>query len=293
MIALDVVLGNRPRAKQSATAPFVYLDQWAYMALAKDQGQLQRFADEIVRSEGTLAFSMANYYELSQISDIGQLGRIEDLFRQIWPRLAFLNSDPTAVIENEDEVWGDTSNQAPHLDDWMLNKYVERYRPSVNPRDPRGFLLQFRDPHPGIAYDFQSAYGLLVKGFKAAVEKTRCMYQRDDSARREVNSSPTGERVPHPTRHILDQAVKSIVKGNFNVRDPNEVADFLHMVVPVSYCSLVLLDKAWAEWARRVQKSVRHAGLLTHDAAVFSPKTLDQFWAAIGRYRPSCVQGQR
>ena len=139
-----------------------------------------------------------------------------------------------------------------------------------------------------MADGFQKAYSLLVEGTKAAVEKTRCMYQRDDSARTEVTSSPRGEPVRHPTRYIFEQAVYSIVKGNFNTHDPNEVADFLHMVVPVSYCSLVLLDKSWAERARRVQKSVRNAGLLTHDAAVFSPKTLDQFSAAIGRYRPLC-----
>jgi hypothetical protein len=287
MITLHLAPGNRLRAEQSATVPFVYLDQWAYMSLARDHKQLQCFVDEIVRSEGTLAFSLVNFYELSQISDLDQLGRIENLFQQIWPRLAFLNSDPTAVIENENELLRGTSNQAPHLDDWMLNKYVEFYRPGVNPLDPKGFLLQLRNP--GMAYGFQTAYRLLVESTKAMVEKTRCMYQRDDNARTEVASLPKGEPVRHPTRYIFKQAAYSIVKGNFNIHNPNEVADFFHMVVPLSYCNLVLLDKGWAERARQVQNSVRNVGLLTHDAAVFSAKTLDQFWAEIGRHRPSCV----
>jgi hypothetical protein len=284
MITLHYAPGDKLRAEQSASMPLVYLDQWAYMSFAKDHKQLQRFVDEIVQSEGTLAFSMLNFYELSQLSDLDQLGRIENLFELIWPRLAFLNSDPTEVVENENKLLRGTTNQAPHLDDWMLNKFVELYRPGVDSLDPKGFLLQLRNP--GMAVGFKRAYSLLVESIKATVEKIRCMYQRDDSARTEVRSSPRGEAVRHPTRYIFEQAVYDIAKGNFNTHDPTEVADFLHMVVPVSYCSLVLLDKSWTERARRVQNSVRNAGLLTHDAAVFSPKTLDQFWAAIARHRP-------
>jgi hypothetical protein len=115
------------------------------------------------------------------------------------------------------------------------------------------------------------------------------MYQRDHNAKTEVTSSPKGEPVRHPTRYIFEQTFYGIVKDNLNIGNPNNIADFFHMVVSVSYCNLVLLDKSWAERARQVQNAVRNAGLLTHDSAVFSPKTLDQFWAAIGRYRPSCV----
>jgi hypothetical protein len=287
MITLHLTPGNRLRAEQSATAPFIYLDQWAFISLAKDHKQLQRFVNEIVRSEGTLAFSLFNFCELSQISDLDQLGRIENLFQQIWPRMAFLNPDPTAVIGNENELLRGTSNQAPHLDDWMLNKYVELYRPGVNPLDPKGFLLQLRNP--GMAYRFQTAYRVLVEMMMATFEKLRCTYERDDNAKAEVTSSSKGEPVRHPTRYIFEQAVYSIVKDNLNIHDPNHIADFFHMVVPLSYCSLVLLDKGWAERARQVQNSVRNVGLLTHDAAVFSAKTLDQFWAEIERYCPSNV----
>ncbi len=117
MITLEFDPGNRLRATQKATVPFVCLDQWAYISLAKDHQQLQRLVDAIVRSDSTLAFSVFNFFELSQVSDLEQLRRIENLFQQIWPRVAFLNSDPTAVISSEDEILCGTSKQAPHLDD--------------------------------------------------------------------------------------------------------------------------------------------------------------------------------
>jgi hypothetical protein len=169
----------------------------------------------------------------------------------------------------------------------MLNKFVELYRPGVDPLDPKGFLLQLRNP--GTANGFQTAYRLLVEELKAGLEGARCMYQHDDNARTEVTSPPKGEPVRHPTRYIFEQTFYSIVKDNLNIDNPNNIADFFHMVVSVSYCNLVLLDKSWEERAHQVQNCLRNVGLLTHDAAVFSAKTQDQFWAAIGRYRPSCV----
>src|SRR2546425_3616321 len=285
MITLDFDPGNRLRATQSATVPFVYLDQWAYISLAKDPQQLQRLVDAIVRLDGTLAFSVFNFFELSQVSDLEQLRRIENLFQQIWPRVAFLNSDPTEVISSEDEILRGTSNQAPHLDDWMLNKYVELYRPGVNPLDPKGFLLHLQTP--GFAEGFRTAYRLLAERMKTAFRKMRRMYQIDENAKTEVTSLSKGEPIPRPTRDIFEQAVYMAAKDNLNIHNPNHFTDFFHMVVPLSYCDLVLLDKGWAERARQVQNSVRIVGLLTHDAAVFSAKTLDQFWVAIERFSPS------
>ena len=285
MIAFRLAAGKKVYALQSATVPLVYLDQWAYMSFAKDQRKLERFADEIVRSDATLAFSILNYYELSRISDLNQLSRIEDLLGQIWPRLVFVNSDPTAVIEREDDPQSGMSNQAPHLDDWMLSKFADRYRAGMNPRNPKGFLLQLRNPR--IADGLRDAYCKLVRGVIAAVEKSRDMYQRDGTARIEVCSRPKGKPVPHPTRYIFEQAVYSIVKGNFNTRNANEVADFLHMVVPLSYCDVVLLDKSWAARAHQAQNAVKNGGLLTYEAAIFSPKTVEEFWVKFGRHCPS------
>ncbi len=287
MVTLDLDPGNRLRATQRATVPFVYLDQWAYISLARNQQQLQRLVDAVVRSDGTLAFSVFNFFELSQVSDLEQLRRIENLFQQIWPRVAFLNSDPTAVISSEDEILCGTSKQAPHLDDWMLNKYVELYRPGVNPLDPKGYLLQLQNP--GMAQGFQTGYRLLAERIKTAFEKARSIYHVDKNAKTEVTSPSKGEPIVHPTRYIFEQAVYSIVKDNLNIHNPNHFTDFFHMVVPLSYCNLVLLDKGWAERARQVQNSVRNVGLLTHDAAVFSAKTLNHFWVAIGRFSPSLV----
>ena len=71
MIDFQPTAGNKPRAVQRTSVPLVYLGQWAYMALAKDQRQLARFAEELLRSRGgTLAFSVINHYEIARINDL-------------------------------------------------------------------------------------------------------------------------------------------------------------------------------------------------------------------------------
>ncbi len=87
----------------------------------------------------------------------------------------------------------------------MLNKYVELYRPGVNPLHPKGFLLQLQPP--GSAKGFQTAYQLLAERMKTAFQKMRRMYQIDENAKTEVTSSSKGEPIAHPTRYIFEQAV--------------------------------------------------------------------------------------
>ncbi len=198
MIWLDLDPMKRVRATQRATIPCVYLDQWAYMLLVKNDQQLQRFVEALVRSGGSVAFSLFNFYELSRISELTQLQSVENLFERIWPHFVFIQSDPTLVISDEDKILQGASINAPHLDDQMLNRYVELYRPGVNPLDPRGFLLQLRNP--GVAQHFQTAWRTLANKIKSAFETARNSYLVDQNARTEINSPLKGLQIPHPTR---------------------------------------------------------------------------------------------
>jgi hypothetical protein len=78
--------------------------------------------------------------------------------------------------------------------------------------------------------------------------------------------------------------IELIAKDNLNVADLNNVTDFFHTVVPISYCSVVLLDKAWVHRSSRVQTSVRRAGLLTHKALVFRIKNMSDCLSALERF---------
>lgn len=271
---------GRPAVTQTAVAPCVYLDQWAYHLLVKESQQLRRFATALTQSGGTLAFSLVNFNEISQISVLAQIQQIENLFEQIWPHVVFIESNPIAVISNEDKILQGIRNSPPHLDDdWLLKIFANFPRGGINPLDARGFLLQLRNP--GVPQGFQTAFQALRKRMQSAFVRSKSRYETDQTAKKEVHSRLRGTVHQSPTRYILKQTLYGAIKNNLNTDNLNNISDLLHMIVPLSYCNIVLLDKQWAERARQVQKSVRDARLLTYEAEVYSQKDMGTFWSSM------------
>jgi hypothetical protein len=270
VLTLDFDTG-RLRATQAATRPLVYLDQWAWMRLARTPAEAKLFVDSLKERDGCLAVSEMNRLELAFVGDLDRLRACEDLIRKLLPNVCFIEYDPAAVTREENAILDGRSLSAPFLSDRLVNQYVEHPRVGVDPLDPELFFLSLR--LPGTPDGLKEAKLLLAKRLREAIDTARSQYASNPSAKKEIRRGATGKAVMHPTRYVFESCIYGIIKDRLNLEDANHTIDFFHAVVPLSYCDFVLLDKAWAERARQVQAELEKKGLLTHRATVVSERS--------------------
>jgi hypothetical protein len=262
---------------QSSSPPTVYLDLWALMDIGKDEASRHRLARVLISRGGTLMLSWVHMLEFVKAS----ASAVEQLLVDLELHYAFLNAEPGAVIAEEDRLlvlppseW----THGPHMDFEVLKEFVAHSRSAVA-FEPREFLGQLQSP----------TFAPLLQGFRGALtaldetlQKQRARFRDDPSFARQVRSIPTGPRLQTPTRYVLDEACRGLIRDTRFEMKLNDWADFCHMVVAVSYCDYVVLDKGWAARARQVEKRLTESGVIgpgVHFAKVFS--SLEAFWVAI------------
>ena len=111
MLVLEWSAGGQPTARQFIERPLVYLDHWAWMDLADDGDRRRAFIRALKQRGGTLAFSLVNWVECADVSDIDRLGRMEGLMAECMPRLFFTEFDPAEAIKrlHDPNTGGDDS----------------------------------------------------------------------------------------------------------------------------------------------------------------------------------------
>ncbi len=69
--------------------------------------------------------------------------------------------------------------------------------------------------------------------------------------------------------YVMERFQRVIQKETFNI-DENDALDFLHAAVPIAYGDFVLLDKHWADLARKLK-------FPSDCVKVYSPNRVEQF----------------
>jgi hypothetical protein len=89
-----------------------------------------------------------------------------------------------------------------------------------------------------------------------------------------------GPRYQRPTREIYAMALDFVMRNNqMKMSEYSEWTDLFHVVVPVSYCDIVMVDKRWKAF-------VTQTGFSYPDIAMtFDKKTSNQFFAAIETWK--------
>lgn len=257
--------GDQLTVRHYATRPIVYLDHWALMDIADQFAD--RFVSALLAREGTLALSWVNFVEISATSGVTS-DNLTALLRRVFPHVIFLDTEAVSVISKENEFINQTRRGAPFLHGVWLDVFLgwKRTR-SLNPLDPDEFLEAFKSPQlrGSLKETVERGKAEMAEMLTAARDKMR----RDAEARKRIASPlPMGDpRVP-PTRFVFEQALKYLLRGNQNLDNENHLQDLFHMVVPISYCRYVVLDKNWREASRQIQSALMRRKLLTHEARV-------------------------
>jgi hypothetical protein len=252
---------------QQVTPPLLYLDYGPLRVAAKDFPD--EFEDALVRSGGTLGLSWFHLRERTRVSD-QTAGPLDALLERVWPRIALLQTAPDLVVETEDEAvrefFRGGTPRPPHLDGALLDLLCTTASRFPREVSLRGLLATYRRPE--VRARVEAGWPAVVATYEQQLGAGRKRYYSDPAVRTRFQRLVMGPKRPVPTKYIFEEASRFMIKNYSG--DPNDIDDFHHMVVPVSYANHVALDAKWKEAARQVQGRVREAGLLTHEAKVYS-----------------------
>src|SRR5437879_2421994 len=165
-----------------------------------------------------------------------QANQTEQFLDRLLPHLFFLDSDPSKVIQRENDFIAGTKRVLPHADQELLGE-VKNLKPSgVQALTVVGLLDSF---FGSTLVDRGEALG---DTFVKVVEDLREQYADNEKFRAAVRSVTKSGPIPWATRFIVRELVaRFLVDARKNVTR-NDAFDWFHTVVPLAYCQAMLLD---------------------------------------------------
>lgn len=275
MLKLESTTASPLLITQVNTEPSVYLDHWVLRRFSSDQEVADRFVNLLVASGGMLEVSFLNILEFSEVTDTGQVAAAEHLLDRLTPEhIGFIDVIPKGVIENENRfLRSERELKDPHVDYRLLQVFAKHKGRSLNPLSFQGFLANQIPQIQSMCHTFMAE---LEPTLNAARKKARIPEFAEI-----VRKAPKGHpEVQYLTRYINIEALRCVVREGMQMTS-NQWRDIFHMIVPMAYCRLVILDKTWASIGHQVQRRLRKRGHKVGMAEVFSERTLPDFWKAL------------
>lgn len=274
MIGLTTLSSGAPAILQKVTPPYVYLDHFAVMEIARDNER--RFANALKLARGTWGLSWVNFLEFASTDD-REVELVEKLIAAVLPNVVFIEVESGAVISKENAAAASEPFATnPSIDEELAKVYISyAWGKSLDPLSPEGFVRTWREPDVRAELLRIERNGLdqMIVG----LEEVRRRKETEEEVRRNLALSlrrklgipeTASLRVP-PTRFVGLEAIRHMVVERINLSDGHHIRDYWHTVVPISHCDFVCLDKHWYRVAVGIQDRLRSEGLLSYGAKVF------------------------
>jgi hypothetical protein len=255
MISLWVGDYGQVVVSQRSAPPVVYLDHWALRAISQDETLADRFVRGLHARQGTLALSWANLSEFVRVRHEKQARQAERMLNQTFPRLFFLEVNPWIVIDREDELLAGALLDDPHEDSEFLRALLDSNAKSTAPFSAHDLFALLRDDR--LVRLTEEVAGTFVR----QITKLRAEMAVDPGLQAVARSLPKGPLLQRRTRLVLRELVRPLAADQGKRLTQQDATDFLHAVVPVAYCDLVLLDKQWAAQIEQIRARFRAADL--------------------------------
>lgn len=270
---------DRPQVAQQLCPPVVYLDHWALMDIADNSRLADTFSDTVVRTGGTWALSWLNIAEFVAVSEPRHARNAESILDRVRPHLFFIEPNMFEVIKREDRLLGGGTPESPVSDSRLLQSFVGYDSKSVDPLSAGNI---FSVVAAGSPRSYTESVGRIIV---EQVGKIREQYTGNEDLRRRMNAPTRGPKVPAGTRFLMRDLLALVAKNQSSGFGVNDAIDFLHTIVPCSYCEHVLIDGHWATQVEQARRRLRGAGHEFPIAQVHSRRNsgLDRFldgWSA-------------
>jgi hypothetical protein len=160
-------------------------------------------------------------------------------------------------------------------------------RVPVAPHADVGFLSAFEQLTSDMPTDFtvrklfrtvqsdrlHSDFAKLADTVAACIEALRNEHDQRQELRSAVAQLPAGLVIQRGTRYVLRELARTFLIDQGVSVSRNHAIDFMHAVVPVSYCEFVLLDKHWENQVELVRSRLRKTALHLPLARAYSEKS--------------------
>ena len=238
---------DRIEIQERFRSPMVYLDNWALNDISLDKELRGRFVEVMNSKGGTLRLSDANMTELGNQCDKAQLDSILTMIAEI-NDCGLINIDPGEVIKKENILISDPSmihlvhNPSAELD------LVSTYLLAKN----RPVKWHVSDIISSVIAELPSKR--LQERNSAFLGKMERLIRkgRGDSnylkraSRRYAEIKRRGPKYQTATRELLELSLVFVIRNkSLKMARYSEWNDIFHLIVPVSYCDAVLMDRRW------------------------------------------------
>lgn len=268
MYNIEFLKDDRSKLSEVFGRPTIYLDHWALNDLALNTDNRQRFTRILNNRGGMLRISTYNIRELLGQHNKSQIETVLSFIDEV--DSGFINVDPIEVIEKENQIIaGNVTVGNPsadldiidlylmaknHLSSWKVSEIIKTCLDEVN---ESSFCSE----------DFLSR-------IKSTTEKARQNSISLNKMKRYFEKlRSAGQQYHTATRESLRMVIAFIIKNqNMKMTAISEWNDIFHLIVPVSYCDIVLLDKRWNEFIK--QTGLTPPGI----AYVYDKRGIDDFF---------------
>lgn len=257
--------------------PTVYLDHWALDDISLDDSLRWRFVNTMDAKGGTFRLSVANIAELLKQADRSQVDSILGMIKSI-DDCGLINIDHGEVIKKENLLICDPSailkvgNPSAEID--MVVEYLKehnypsRWHVSDIIASVIGGLPSKRMSRRNTNFLREMKRLLKIgrndpKHFKRA----QIRFKRLKSQ---------GPQFQTATREISQMALDFVIRNkDMKMSKYSEWGDLFHVIVPVSYCDVVLIDRRWKAFISQTDFSYPKI------AKVFDKRSLEAFFQTI------------
>ena len=238
---------NKIEIQEHFRRPRVYLDHWALNDLSLNDNLRDKFVRIMSDKGGTFSLSVVNMTELSKQADKHQVESILDMIRSI-EDCGLINIDAGEVIKKENILISDPTaifhvkNPSAELDfiteylmsnNYPFNWHVSDIIKSVIDELPSKRLSKSNEK-------FLDDMEHLLKVGRNDAEHLKRAKGRFGKLKKQ------GPKYQTATRELLQLSLDFVMRNkNMKMSQYSEWNDIFHLVVPVAYCDIVMLDRRW------------------------------------------------
>jgi hypothetical protein len=273
-----VELGNgKVGIQEHFRSPTVYLDHWALNDLSLNATYRHKFIDVLNQRAGTLRLSVANMIEIAKHRDKNQVKSILDMLREV-EDCGLINMDPYQVIQKENALISNPSSivavRNPSAELPVVKAYLYAHGRQIRWHVADIIAIAVSDP---------PSKHMLERNAKFLTDMTRVLDKGRSNAEYLKKASDRftklklqGPRYQTATRELLVMAFDFVLKNtNMKMTNYSEWQGLFHVIVPVSYCDIVMIDRRWKAFISETGFSYPKI------ARVFDRRSLERFFQTL------------
>lgn len=247
--------------RQSFVSPTVYLDHWAIRLLSDNLSLQNRFVSALKSKSGTLLLSTFSLMEFSGASDPKHCLDAEIFFDRILPNIYFTDFAFDKVNERENAENDNVKRFWPPADLPTLKFIAEYASNDFKNMTTRGIVE--------LSHENRDALLKLKTKISCGVRGILDSYRNDD-----LYVSKARKALPSNQRTRIFVILGELLRGftldsNSNLTD-NDVIDLVHAILPLNCCDYILLDGAWNERVKKMEKRLKNTAVYMPVAKCFS-----------------------